>query len=66
MVTIDSPPPLSCPTLSSLERNIVEETHSRVTKHFETLFQEGIEQVRECTRETLLEVLESLGEPHNY
>jgi hypothetical protein len=42
---------------------VEEETQSRVNKHFETLFQEGIEKVQERTRETLLEVLESLKEP---
>jgi len=39
--------------LSTLERKAVqEETQARVTEHFEILFQEGIEKVREHTRET--------------
>jgi len=44
--------------LGTLERNIVwEDAQRRVNKYFVILFQEGIEKVRERTRETHSEVL---------
>jgi hypothetical protein len=50
--------------LSTLERKIMwKEKQCRVDEHSITLCQEGIEQVRERTREKHYEVLELLREP---